>query len=286
MSEVTLFQQTLPDYLKNVEVDEMTRSLAGGSIGSKRISLKGGAFRLVVGGKEIARNDNNSMNVVFVAGNPKVSRTFYGSAYDPKVIVPPDCWSNDGIVPDPSSEKPQHTSCEGCPQNIKGSAPNNSRACKFKQRLAVVLADDISGDVYGLELASKSIFATSPDIHGMGFQQYVKYVAAQGKNLNNLVTEMKFNKDGSVATLTFKAVKYLEQHEWQTAVAKGKSSEAKQAIKMSFSKKEDSDKESDNQEVVQSKPAEDNEPKKRKSAEPAPKKDLTSVIGDWATDDE
>ena len=282
MSDLALFQQDLPDYLKNVQVDDLTKALAGGGGATKRISIKGSVFRMMVNGEEIAKNENRSMNVVIVNGSPKVSRTFYNSPYDPKNPAPPDCWSVDGVTPDASIETPQAKDCATCPQNIKGSGQGESRACRFKQRLAVVLADDINGGVYGIELPATSIFGNSKDINKMGFQQYAKYIGSQGKNINSLVTEMRLDSDSSTPKLTFKPVRYLQQEEWQSAVEFGNSPEAKQAVTMAFTKKESRDALPAPDAKVES----EAEPAKRKKAEPAQKKDLTSVMSNWATDDE
>ena len=65
MSEITLFNQDLPDYLKGVELDAVTKALVGNS-GSKRISLRGGKFRMVVNGEEILTSNSDSLNVVIV----------------------------------------------------------------------------------------------------------------------------------------------------------------------------------------------------------------------------
>jgi len=89
MSNLTLFQQDLPDYLKEVELDDMTKALSGGS-GSKRISFRGGVFRLMVNGEEIAKNESRAMNIIIVNGSPKVGRTFFAGSYDPKNPAPPD----------------------------------------------------------------------------------------------------------------------------------------------------------------------------------------------------
>lgn len=282
MSELTLFQQDLPDYLKNVEVDELTKALGGGGAVSKRISIKGSVFRMVVNGEEIAKNESRAMNIIIVNGSPKVGRTFFAGSYDPKNPAPPDCWSADGVTPDASIEDPQSTDCATCPQNVKGSGQGNSRACRFKQRLAVVLADDIQGGVYGLELPSTSIFGNTKDINKMGFQQYAKFIGSQGRNINSLVTEMRFDSDSETPKLTFKPISFLPQDKWEAAVAQGKTPEAKQAVTMSFAKKE----------VQEALPAPEAEPKaeaepvKRKKAEPAQKKDLNSIMNDWITDDE
>ena len=104
-NEVAMFNQNLPDYLKEVQLDEVTRALAGGG-GSKRISLRGAKFRMVVNGEEVMTSKNDALEVVIVNAAKDVSRQYYGSAYNPKAdATPPDCWSNDGIAPDKSIEK-------------------------------------------------------------------------------------------------------------------------------------------------------------------------------------
>jgi hypothetical protein len=279
MSNLTLFQQDLPDYLREVEVDDMTKALAGGGAGSKRISVRGGVFRLIVNGEEIAKNENRAMNIVIVNGARKVGRTFYAGTYDPSAPSAPDCWSSDGEKPDENARDPQHSSCADCPQNIKGSGQGGGRACRYKQRLAVVLADDVNGDVYGLELAATSIFGNSTDLNKMPFQQYAKYVGAQGKNINTLVTEMRLDSDSATPKLTFKPIRFLEREEWQSVVAKGDTDSAKQAATLFFPKYE---------EKGEAKEAAEEEPKKRasKKQEPTPKGDLGSIMNKWISDDE
>jgi len=177
-NEISLFQQSVPDYIKEADIDELTKSL-GGSGGMKRISIRGRVFRMMVNGEEIAKNESNAMNIVVVNGTKHVARKFYAGKYTPGENAAPDCWSNDGATPDASIEKPQHGNCEGCPQNIKGSGQGDSRACRYEKRLAVVLADDIKGSVYQLILPSKSYFGKG-DLDKMPFEQYAKYVASQG----------------------------------------------------------------------------------------------------------
>ena len=172
MSNVSLFNQSLPDYLKEVELDDLTKSLAGNT-SVKRISIRGGVFRMMVNGEEIAKNESRVMNVVIVNCNPNVSRQFYAGKYVAGETTSPDCWSNEGIKPDASVEFPQNSTCEGCPQNIKGSGQGDSKACRYQQRLAVVLESDINGDVFQLTLPSKSIFGRG-DQDKMPFQQYAK----------------------------------------------------------------------------------------------------------------
>jgi len=153
MSNVVAFNASqVPDFAKKGELSTLAKTLAGGGGGQtgKRISIKGGVFRLISDGKEVAAVEDRFLDVVIVAAAAKISRTFYGEAYNPDNPAPPSCWSADGEKPDASAKEPQHVNCAGCPQNIKGSGSGDSRACRFSQRLAVVLANDVNGDVLQL----------------------------------------------------------------------------------------------------------------------------------------
>lgn len=227
-NDLALFSNNLPDYLKEVGLDDMTKSLAGNT-GMKRISIRGGVFRMMVSGEEIAKNENRAMSIVIVNGASKVSRSFYAGKYVAGETSHPDCWSNDGDKPDASIEYPQHSTCDGCSQNIKGSGQGDSRACRYQQRLAVLLADDVEGDVFQLVLPAKSIFGRG-DTDKMPFQQYAKYVGAQGKSLATLVTEMRMDSDSDTPKLTFKPVRFLSKEEWLIAKDKGDSPAAKAAV--------------------------------------------------------
>ena len=285
MSEIALFSKNVPDYLREVELDDLTKSLAGNT-GLKRISIRGGVFRLMVNGEEIAKNENRAMNVVIVNGAPKVSRQYYAGKYVPGEVAPPDCWSNDGETPDPSIEKPQGKTCESCPQNIKGSGQGESRACRFQQRLAVLLADDVeAGDVYQLTLAATSIFGRG-DVDKMPFQQYAKYVGSQGKNINTLVTEMRLDSDSATPKLTFKPVRFLERNEWEAAREKGNSPAAKAAISQTPAQTDAKPKAISAPKVEEQSIPEPTKRPSKKNAEPAPKKDFVDVLNEWSTDDE
>lgn len=286
-NEIALLNQA-PDYLKEVGIDNMTKALAGNTA-VKRISIRGGVFRMMVNGEEIAKNESRSMNVVIVNGNPKVSRQFYAGKYVAGETTSPDCWSNDGDKPDASIEYPQATSCEGCPQNIKGSGQGDSRACRYQQRLAVLLADDIEGDVFQLLLPAQSIFGRG-DVDKMPFQQYAKYVGSMGRSLGTLITEMRMDSDSATPKLTFKPVGYLTREQWLTAKEKADSPAAKAAIVQTAAQTDGVKKAAPK--AVEAAPAEAEavpEPTKRtskKAAEPAPKKDFVDVLNTWATDDD
>jgi hypothetical protein len=280
-NDLALFSNNLPDYLKEVGLDDMTKALAGNT-GMKRISIRGGVFRMMVSGEEIAKNENRAMNIVIVNGATKVSRSFYAGKYVPGETSHPDCWSNDGEKPDASIEYPQNSTCDGCEQNIKGSGQGDSRACRYQQRLAVLLADDIEGDVFQLVLPAKSIFGRG-DTDKMPFQQYAKYVGAQGKSIGTLVTEMRMDSDSDTPKLTFKPVRFLSREEWLVAKDKSNSPAAKSAVIQTPAQTDGVKKKP----IAAPAPAPEPEPVKRtakKSVEPAPKKEFNDVLKQWTDD--
>ena len=235
MSNITLFNQSnVPAFARNNELSETAKALTGGTgSNTKRISIKGGVFRLVAGGKEIASVDDRHLDVVIVRAAPKVSRIFYAGAYDADKIVRPDCWSNDGEKPDGSIKEPQHTTCMGCPQNEAGSGNGNSRACRFQQRLAVVLANNMDGDVLQLTLPATSIFGKE-DGDKRPLQAYARYLAAQNPPVNpeQIVTRMKFDTKAESPKLFFAPVRWITDDEYPTVMSQSESADAKAAVVM------------------------------------------------------
>ena len=172
MTNVTLFNPAnVPAFARNNEMSDTARALTGGmGTPTKRLSIKGGVFRLLANGKEIAAIDERHLDVVIVKAAPKISRIFYMAKYDGENHAPPDCWSNDGERPDPAAENKQSLTCIDCEQNKAGSGNGNSRACRYQQRLAVVLANNPEGDV----LQVRDLHFSYPDghaaLHGVSFK--------------------------------------------------------------------------------------------------------------------
>ena len=234
MSNVTLFSSSnVPAFARNNELSDTAKALTGGGSGTstKRISIKGGVFRLVAGGKEVASIDDRHLDVVIVRAAPKVSRIFYAGSYDADKIVRPDCWSNDGDKPDASIKEPQHHTCMGCPQNEAGSGMGNSRACRFQQRLAVVLANNMDGDVLQLTLPATSVFGKE-DGDKRPLQAFARFLAAQNPPVNpeQIVTRMKFDTKAESPKLFFAPVRWLTDDEYPGVVAQGDSEDAKRAV--------------------------------------------------------
>ena len=234
MSNIALFSgSAVPAFAKKGELSDIAKALAGGAGGGgKRISIKGGVFRLMVDGKEVAAIDERFLDVVIVNAAPKIGRTFYLKQYDPETPAGPDCWSADGEKPDASSANRQATNCASCPQNVKGSGQGESRACRYSQRLAVVLASDVEGDVMQLQLPATSIFGKEEG-ENRPLQAYARFLAAQSVSPETLVTRMKFDTKSEAPKLHFKPMRWLTEGEYETAVEQGQSDDAKRAVTMS-----------------------------------------------------
>jgi len=232
MSDIALFSQggnTLPAHLRNLELDATTKALMGSGGNGKRISIRGNVFRMIVGGKEVAQNDDRAMNVIIVRAAEKVSRSFYAGAYVEGQNAAPACQSTDGVAPDKGVKNPQSTNCQNCQQNIKGSGQGDSRACRFNQRVALALENNIGGDVYQLTLPGQSIFGTG-DNGKMPLQQYAKFLGGHGLPVGTVVTEMRFDTASATPKLTFRAVRPLSVDELAESKRQGESADALNAV--------------------------------------------------------
>ena len=235
MSNVTLFNPSqVPAFARNAELSETTLALAGGAgaSGVKRVSIKGGVFRLLSAGKEIAAIDERHLDVIIVKAAPKVSRVFYAASYDKDAAAAaPDCTSADGEKPDAGVKNKQAATCAQCAQNIAGSGNGQSRACRYQQRLAVVLANNPDGDVMQVTLPAASIFGKEEG-GKRPLQAYARYMAAQTPpvNLDTIVTRMKFDTKAESPKLVFEAARWLTDDEYTAAQEQAKSSDAAKAV--------------------------------------------------------
>jgi len=211
-NEVSIFKSRDVAVTGKKAPSALTQSLMKGGAKLKRISPRNGMFVRVVNG-DTAGKLKAPLRVVIVGVAPDVQRTFYIKAYDPNAEpTAPDCWTNDGRKPDASIKAPQGKNCETCPQNVKGSGQGETRACRFKRRLAVILPEEVGGnnegDIYQLEVASKSIFGK-----GVGqvfpLNAYIDYVIANGENIDGVVTEIDFNENNNNQSVLFRAVDFV-----------------------------------------------------------------------------
>jgi hypothetical protein len=303
-NEIGLFEgaANVPAHLQGGELSDTAKALGAGGGGLKWISIKGGVFRMMVGNQEVATNEDRSMKMVVVASAPGYARTYYADSYKEGVKALPACWSDDGNAPSPNVPEPQSNLCASCPQNVKGSGASGGRACRYSARLAVVLEGDMSGDVYGLNIPATSIFGDADSEHYLSLQEYVKKLAGFGYDVVKVVTEMKFDTKSPVPKLMFRAVRPLDENEWEKVKKQSDSQEAK--THTGERKFERNDEEDQAQPVAPPKPktakkapakqeADDEaeeveEPKKvSKKKEPEPETDdISDILDEWGDEED
>lgn len=144
---------------------------AGVGAGFARITYKGGKWGLKYQGetkpfrryvenpqtKQLMDDGPNPfLDVVILDVADHVSKYWYEGTYQEGDLAPPDCFSSNGLTPDPASPKRQCTTCAGCPQNAWGSkkstdpgVTSKGKACADHKKLAVVPVADILNKAYG-----------------------------------------------------------------------------------------------------------------------------------------
>ena len=221
--------------------DGFTANITGSSTTAKRISIRGSKFRLMVNGKEIEKSNQDALDVVIVNASPHVHRMYFSKSYVAgEKMPPPSCWSSDSQAPDPAVPDAQATSCLACPQNIKGSGPSGTKACRFSRRIAVVRADDMNGDIYQMTLPAQSIFGNGTKDR-KPLHEYTDYVRANGQNLMSVISRVSFDEDSSSTKIGFKPIRVLNDEEYAVCSVKSTSDEAKRAITLSVSVNKEED---------------------------------------------
>jgi hypothetical protein len=210
MSNIIPSNITVPAHLAaRVGVPSVLGAALTGGLSSgqtfPRISIKGSRFRIIEGDVETVL-DSTALDVVIVGANPRLSKTWYARQWDANVeATAPDCFSLDGIGPDPESDSPQNDMCASCPQNAWGSkvTPTGQqvKACSDNKRLAVVAADDPSGSVYLVSVTPAAL---------KGLNQYQKELSMRGIPPEVVKTRVSFDTDASFPKLKFTFGGFLE----------------------------------------------------------------------------
>jgi len=132
-----------------------------------RMSYMGGAWAIKHQGQTLPlkriidgrQEDNPNLDVVILKAAKNPTKAWYAKSFDPKAPPEgPDCFSNDGLRPDPTGRNVQNNGgpCLTCPHNAWGSAParddgspSRGKACADHKKLVVVPVGDIEAKQYG-----------------------------------------------------------------------------------------------------------------------------------------
>jgi hypothetical protein len=263
-------------------LDDDTRAVAGGGAGgTKRISIKGGVFRKMAGGKEVASIEDRHMNVIFVKMAHTASRTYYSGAYKEGEKIAPICWSSDSKTPDAEVKNPQAKSCDSCQWSVKGSGQGGSgAACRLSWRTAVVLPNNPSGDVMQLVLPATSCFGKEEN-GKYPFRPYIQMLASNDISAGRVVTKMQFDTKSPVPKVLFSPVEAVDESDIEVITRQRNSAAAEAAVKLTVYQAD----EADTTGPIVTGPAALEEPKLRepsKKAEAAPAGDVADVVKKWA----
>lgn len=296
MSNVTIFKQGAVATSGNRELSDLAKSLSTVTTTRRIQTNTNGTFKRMVNGEQIGNAVRGEINVIILHALPKVSRTYYKEKYDPnKEATLPNCWSNLGDKPEEGAEDKQHSNCAECPQNIKGSGDNGSRACRFERRIAVLVEGDSSGDVYQFKIPSKSLFGKGTgNVHP--FESYVKFLLANGESPDNVVTNVSFDANADTMELLFTPLRNISDEEYEMVKAAQSRPETKRYTMITVAqadgvKKLPGNKPAAPAKVTRSDEPEDEvieEPVKRtvkKPEPPKPKANLADVVSAWGADE-
>lgn len=151
-------------------------------------------------------------------GRSTVYRTFFEGVYNENADAEakkPVCWSYDNVAPAPNAPMRQHVTCQGCPMDVKGSGPNNTRRCGKSQYLMVALASDLT-KAYRLKISSKGIYATEVAKNEYGLKPYATLLKSKQANWEGMVTTMHC-PDGLSGGIRFLPNRFLTEQEYKQA---------------------------------------------------------------------
>jgi hypothetical protein len=218
--QINLPAELLAQFQGLVGGDDLSQ---GVSSGFPIMSIRGAKWRIVEGGEEKpiyipgTTDLAPAVRVVLLRSNPAVSKTFYADAFVEGSDAKPDCFSHDGVVPSPESQKPQATSCATCPQNIWGSkiSPNGSKikACADVRRVAVLPIDDLDYTPVLLRIPAASLGDLA---------QYGKQLKQRGIPYTAVVTKLSFDPDASYPKILFTFERVLEGDELTKVIGRMK----------------------------------------------------------------
>lgn len=299
MSNVAIFkQQNEVAVSGNRQLSDLAKSLAT-STTSRRIQTNtNGTFKRIINGEQIGTAVRGEINVIIVGALPKVSRIFYKEKFDPnKEATLPNCWSNLGDKPEDVAADKQHSNCADCPQNIKGSGDNGSKACRYQRRISVLVEGDSSGDVYQFNVPAKSLFGKGTgNVHP--FESYVKFLIANGESPDNVVTNISFDANADTMELLFTPLRNVSDEEYELVKAAQFKPETKMYTMITVAQADGVKKQPPAVEVKQAKsvvrsdepddePVEEPVKRQAKKVEAAPKAkaNLADVVSKWGEDE-
>lgn len=182
------------------------------------IGYKGKVWSIRYRGAEqqLLRDDGDgprgSIEVVILKASANVSKIWYEQGYVEGSNAAPDCFSNNGIVPEPTSQKKQCDTCALCPHNQWGSritpAGKSGKSCADSKRVAVVPVGDLENEAYGGPMLLRIPAASLQDSAAFG-----QKMQQLGYPYYSIATKIAFDPQESYPKFVFSALRPLNDAE-------------------------------------------------------------------------
>lgn len=203
----------LPAHLQNKGKGNNLFSAAVQVGGFPVISIKGKVFHIQRGDERTLvtkpgeDEPSGSLEVVILSVNPNKSKVYYSKGYEEGSVAKPSCYSNNGESPAADAEEPQSKKCAVCPHNQWGSRITDNggkgKACGDSMRLCVAPAGQVN-DPMLLRVPA----ATLKTLGAYGTQ-----LSKRGVEPKYVITKIGFDYNVAFPSLTFKAVRFIEENE-------------------------------------------------------------------------
>lgn len=181
-------------------------AVTGSAEGFRVLTHKGRAFFMEYDGYSESLGEN-TLDVVILASNPNKSKVYYGDGFEASEFVKPTCYSSNGTTPSDNADAPQSKKCAICPHNQWGSRITDKggkgKACSDSVRLCVTPFGSV-GEPMLLKVTAYALKTLG---------QYGAQLSKRGVDPKYIVTQLAFDPKGEYASLTFKAVRFIEEGE-------------------------------------------------------------------------
>jgi hypothetical protein len=222
---VAINDQLVPSYLQayveqaaNVAHDEFAAP-GGAPIGV--VSIKGSRWKGKIGPTEpvlLADAEGHALpyfDVIIVAARggsdttSDVAKVYYAEDFEEGSDGAPDCSSDDGLVPDPTSPHPQSKTCAECMWNKWGSGKQGKgKRCADVKKIAIVPATDPENERFGGPMLLRLPPASLGPIEE--YRQTLRKMAPP-RPMNAVVTRLSFDTRVAYPKVTFEPRGWLSE---------------------------------------------------------------------------
>ena len=178
------------------------------------IRYRGETFPLM---RDDGDGPRGSVEVVILKASEFKAKFWYERGYEEGAAEAPDCFSTNGVTPDPSSKKMQSKVCALCPKDQFGSritpSGKKGKACSDTKRIAVVPYGDLYNETYGGPMLLRVPAASLNDM-----AMYAQKVKNHGFKTFAIATKISFDPNEAYPKLRFEALRPLRDDEAKVVI--------------------------------------------------------------------